>query len=75
MRQSHIIEIDGVFLGTAARYGFGDGYRFVGVDSRLKPMDGLHFADLAEVRAEVTLAFRRARYAPSSLTTITAASA
>jgi hypothetical protein len=58
VRQSYIIEIDGVFVGAAAFYG--DGYRFVGVDSRLMGLDGQHFADLAEVRAAANSTYRRA---------------
>jgi hypothetical protein len=69
MRQSYIIEVDGVFLGTAASYGIGEGYRFVGVDARLKPLDGQHFDQLEEVRTEAALTFRRARY-PSRLAAV-----
>ena len=38
----------------------------LGVDARLKPLDGQHFDQLEEVRAEAALTFRRARY-PSHL--------
>ena len=58
MRQSYIIEIDGVFVGAAALYG--DCYRFVGVDSRLKEMDGQHFAQLSDVREAASRTYRRA---------------
>jgi hypothetical protein len=58
VRQSYIIEVDGVFVGAAAFYG--DGYRFVGVDSRLKGLDGQHFAELAQVRAAANSTYRRA---------------
>jgi hypothetical protein len=58
VRQSYIIEVDGIFVGAAAFYG--DGYRFVGVDQRLKGLDGKHFAELAEVRAAANSTYRRA---------------
>ena len=61
MRQSYIIEIDGIFVGAAAFYG--DGYTFKGVDSRLKDIDGQHFAQLSEVREAASRTYRRARFA------------
>ncbi len=61
MRQSYIIEIDGIFVGAAAFYG--DGYTFVGVDSRLKEMDGQHFDKLSDVREAASRTYRRAPYA------------
>ena len=60
MRQSYIIEIDGIFVGAAVFYG--DGYTFKGVDSRLKDMDGQHFAHLSEVREAASRTYRRAPY-------------
>ena len=38
MLQSHIIEIDGTFLGAAVRQP--DGYKFVAVDKRLSGLTG-----------------------------------
>ncbi len=61
MRQSYIIEIDGIFVGAAAFYG--DGYTFVGVDSRLKDMHGQHFSQLADVREAASRTYRSAPYA------------
>ncbi len=58
MRQSYIIEIDGIFVGAAAFYG--NGYTFKGVDSRLKDMDGQHFAQLSDVREAASRTYRRA---------------
>ncbi len=58
MKQSYVIEIDGVFVGAAAFYG--DSYRFVGVDSRLKDLDGQRFADLSQVREAASRAYRLA---------------
>ena len=64
MKQSHVIEIDGIFVGAAARYG--DSYRFVGVDSRLMEMDGQLFARLSEVREAASRAYRRAPFVPAA---------
>jgi len=61
VRQSYIIEIDGIFVGAAAFNG--DGYTFKGVDSRLKDLDGQHFAQLSEVREAASRTYRRAPYA------------
>jgi len=62
MRQSYIIEIDGIFVGAAAFYG--DGYRFKGVDARLKDLDGQHFARLADVHEAACRTYRRAPFVP-----------
>jgi len=61
VRQSYIIEIDGVFVGAAAFYG--DGYTFKGVDSRLKAIDGQHFAKLSDVQEAASRTYRRAPHA------------
>jgi hypothetical protein len=61
VRQSYIIEIDGIFVGAAAFHG--DGYTFVGVDSRLKDMHGQHFSQLSEVREAASRTYRSAPYA------------
>jgi hypothetical protein len=65
MRQSYIIEIDGIFVGAAAFYG--DGYTFKGVDARLKDLDGQHFAHLADVREAACRTYRRAPFAARTL--------
>ncbi|MCW3475731.1 hypothetical protein [Limobrevibacterium gyesilva] len=38
MLQSHVIDVDGVFVGAAVR--LHNGYRFVAVDLRLEDIDG-----------------------------------
>ncbi|MCB8879982.1 hypothetical protein ACELLULO517_07025 [Acidisoma cellulosilytica] len=58
MKQSYVIEVDGVFVGAAAFYG--DSYRFVGVHSRLKELDGQRFADLSLVREAASRTYRLA---------------
>jgi phage gp46-like protein len=58
VRQSYVIEIDGVFVGAAAFYG--DSYRFVGVHSRLKELDGQRFSDLSQVKEAASRTYRLA---------------
>ena len=58
MKQSYVIEIDGIFVGAAAFYG--DSFRFVGVDARLKELDGQRFTDLSQVKEAATRTYRRA---------------
>lgn len=63
MKQSYVIEIDGIFVGAAALYG--NRYRFVGLDSRLKEIDGQHFSELSEVREAASRMVRRAPFEPA----------
>ena len=48
MLQSHVIDIDGVFVGAAVR--LHDGYRFVATDIRLDEIDGSQWPSLDDVR-------------------------
>jgi hypothetical protein len=48
MLQSHIIEIDGVFVGAAIR--IDRGYRFVATDLRMEELDSSIWPTLADVR-------------------------
>jgi hypothetical protein len=48
MHQSHVIDIDGVFVGAAVR--LSDGFRFVAVDGRLEEIDGSLWPTLNDVR-------------------------
>jgi hypothetical protein len=48
MLQSHIIEIDGVFVGAAIR--IDRGYRFVAIDFRLEELDSTIWPTLADVQ-------------------------
>lgn len=48
MSQSHVIDVEGVFVGAAVC--FGAGYRFVATDRRLDRLDGSISATLAEVK-------------------------
>ena len=46
MIQSHVIEVDGTFVGAAVRQERG--YRFVAVDLRVEELDGSVTATLAD---------------------------
>jgi hypothetical protein len=48
MRQSHIIDIDGMFIGVAIR--LHSGFRFVATDPRLKALDAVESPDMATLR-------------------------
>lgn len=48
MLQSHVIEIDGVFVGAAIR--IDRGYRFVATDFRLEELDCTIWPTLADVK-------------------------
>ena len=61
MLQSHVVDIDGTFVGAAVRQP--DGYRFVAVDVRLDELDGRVLPSLAEVQRAARVAFVAARAA------------
>jgi hypothetical protein len=48
MLQSHIIDVDGVFVGAAIR--IDRGYRFVATDFRLEELDSSIWPTLEDVR-------------------------
>jgi hypothetical protein len=48
MIQSHVIDVDGVFVGAAVR--LDTGYRFVATDCRLEQLDSTVWPTLADVR-------------------------
>ena len=48
MLQSHIIDIDGVFVGAAIR--IDRGYRFVAIDFRMEEPDSTIWPTLADVQ-------------------------
>src|ERR1700690_2344505 len=55
MRQSHVVDIDGSFVGAAVQVP--DGYKFVAVDVRLDGLDGRVLPTLADLRRVVRVAF------------------
>ena len=48
MLQSHVVEVDGAFVGAAVRLDHG--YRFIAIDLRLEDLDGTVWPSLAEVQ-------------------------
>jgi hypothetical protein len=48
MLQSHVIEIDGAFVGAAVR--LDNGYRFIATDVKLEDLDGSIWPSLNDVR-------------------------
>jgi hypothetical protein len=48
MLQSHVIDIDGTFVGAAVR--LDNGYRFIATDIRLDDLDGTIWPSLADVK-------------------------
>lgn len=55
MLQSHVIDIDGAFVGAAIRQQ--DGFRFVAVDVRLDELDGKILPSLDDVRRQARTAY------------------
>ncbi len=51
MLQSHVIDIDGAFVGAAVR--LDRGYRFIATDLRVEELDGSTWPRLADVRRVV----------------------
>jgi hypothetical protein len=62
MLQSHVVEIDGTFVGAAVRQA--DGYRFKAVDVRLDGLDGRVLPSLSELQRVVRVAFLAGRVPP-----------
>jgi len=59
MIQSHVVDIDGSFVGTAVRVH--EGYRFVALDPCLDELDGTICESLPALHREVRLRARTAR--------------
>lgn len=60
MLQSHVIEIDGAFVGAAVR--IDRGYRFVATDLRVEELDGSIWPSLADVRRLARQLFLTGRF-------------
>jgi len=58
MLQSHIIDVDGVFVGAAIRIDHG--YRFVATDFRLEELDTSVWPTLADVRRVARRVYQQA---------------
>lgn len=61
MLQSHVIEIDGIFVGAAVR--LDSGYRFIATDIRLDELDGTIWPTLADVRRLARRLYLTGRFA------------
>jgi len=66
MLQSHVISIEGAFVGAAVRLDAG--YRFIATDMRLDELDGSVWPTLADVQRLARRLYLTGRLAgPSSL--------
>ena len=60
MLQSHVIDVDGAFVGAALR--LDRGYRFIATDMRLDDLDGTIWPTLADVRRLASGLYRTGRF-------------
>ncbi len=68
MLQSHVIDVDGAFVGAAVRLDVG--YRFIATDMRLDELDGSVWPTLADVKRLARRMFLSGRViAPGSVQT------
>jgi len=63
MRQSSVIDINGIFVGAAIRQD--QSYRFQAVDDRVEPLDGSIFRSLREVKTAASAVFFGPRAEPA----------
>jgi hypothetical protein len=66
MLQSHVIDIDGAFVGAAIR--LDTGYRFIATDMKLDDLDGSVWPTLADVQRLARRVYLGDRLPPSSRT-------
>ena len=65
MLQSHVIEIDGAFVGAVVRPDTG--YRFIATDFRMEELDGTTWPSLEDVKRLAHRLFRNGSFStPSS---------
>jgi hypothetical protein len=60
MLQSHVIDIDGTFVGAAMRTD--NGYRFIATDLRVEDLDGSVRPSLADIRRLARQLFLTGRF-------------
>jgi hypothetical protein len=58
MLQSHIVDVDGVFVGAAVR--IDRGYRFIATDFRMEEIDSTIWPTLDDVRRVARRAYQNA---------------
>jgi hypothetical protein len=61
MLQSHVIDVDGAFVGAAVR--LDRGYRFIATDIRLDDLDGSIWPTLADVKRLARELYLTSRFA------------
>lgn len=59
MLQSHVIDIDGIFVGAAVR--LDSGYRFIATNMKLDDLDGSIWPSLADIQRLARQAFHGGR--------------
>jgi hypothetical protein len=62
MLQSHVIDIDGNFVGAAVRLDVG--YRFIATDMKLEDLDGSVWPSLSDIQRLARRAFLGNRLKP-----------
>jgi hypothetical protein len=60
MLQSHVIDIDGVFVGAAVR--LDNGYRFIATDVRLDDLDGTIWPNLSDIKRLARQLYQNGRF-------------
>jgi hypothetical protein len=70
MLQSHVIDIDGRFVGAAVR--LDRGYRFIAVDFRLEDLDGTIWPSLADVQRLARRLYLNGNFQPDPAQSIAA---
>jgi hypothetical protein len=63
MLQSHVIDVDGAFVGAAIR--LDKGYRFIATDIKLDDLDGSIWPTLADVQRLARQIYLGSRLLPS----------
>jgi hypothetical protein len=64
MLQSHVIDIDGAFVGAAVR--LDKGYRFIATDMKLDELDGSIWPTLADVQRLARRVYLAGRLTPGT---------
>lgn len=63
MLQSHVIDIDGAFVGAAVRTDLG--YRFIATDLRVEELDGSIRASLSDIQRLARQLYLNGRFGPA----------
>jgi hypothetical protein len=60
MLKSHVIDVDGAFVGAAI--SLDTGFRFIATDIRLEELDGTTWASLSDVKRLAASLYRTGRF-------------